>query len=82
MSKETKEVATCRGCGKELIGNPYYMGGNAYHPQTKERCKINFYGGFVCCEECDKIANYEQESSFPGNRMPPYSAYSNKNKAQ
>lgn len=80
MSKE--EVATCRGCGKELKGKPYYMGGTAYHPRTNERCKVNFYGGFVCSDKCDKRASYELEASMPGNRMPPYSAYSNTKKAK
>lgn len=80
MSNE--EVVECRGCRRVLKGKPYYMGGSAYHPVTNERCKVNFYGGFVCSDECDKRANYEQESSFPRNRMPPYHLYTNRNKAE
>jgi hypothetical protein len=80
MSNE--EVAICRGCKKVLKGKPYYMGGSAYHPRTNERCKVNFYGGFVCSDECDKRANYELERSMPGNVMPPYHLYTNTKKAQ
>ncbi len=43
-----QETAICRGCGKILNGKPYYMGGDAYDPVTKERARVNFYGGFVC----------------------------------
>jgi hypothetical protein len=77
-----EEKATCRGCNKELNGKPYYMGGQAYHPRTNERCKVNFYGGFVCSDECDKRANYDHEASMPGNRMPPYNSYTYRNKAK
>lgn len=62
-----EEVATCRGCGKILNGKPYYMGGQAYHPKTNERCKVNFYGGFVCSQECDKQASLELERTMPGH---------------
>lgn len=65
MSNE--EVATCRGCKKILKGKPYYMGHPAYHPDTNERCKVNFYGGFVCCENCDRQASLELERSMPGH---------------
>lgn len=60
------EVAVCRGCGRVLDGKPYYMGGDAYHPVTKERCPKNYYGGFVCSEDCDRRACVEQLSSMPG----------------
>lgn len=63
----TEEKATCRGCGRELIGKPYYMGGNAYHPVTKELCKVNFYGGFVCGSACDWNASLELERTMPGH---------------
>lgn len=65
MSNEEK--ATCRGCKKELKGKPYYMGGPAYHPDTNERCKVNFYGGFVCSEACDRRASLELERTMPGH---------------
>lgn len=72
LSKElkisnTEETATCRGCGKKLNGKPYYMGGQAYHPVTNERCKVNFYGGFVCSETCDRNSSLELERTMPGH---------------
>ena len=60
------EVAACRNCGMTLIGLPYYKGGAAYHPETKERCKINFYGGYVCSHNCDIKASTSLEMSMPG----------------
>ena len=66
-NNELEEKATCRGCKKELIGNPYYMGGGAYHPKTKERCKVNFYGGYVCSPECDRRSSLELERTMPGH---------------
>lgn len=62
-----EETATCRGCGKALIGKPYYMGGGAYIPGTMERCKVNFYGGYVCSSACDKNASLELERTMPGH---------------
>lgn len=64
-----KEIATCRGCGKILKGKPYYMGGAAYDPETNQSCKVNFYGGYVCSENCDLKSSREQEGSMPGNIM-------------
>lgn len=61
------EKATCRCCGKELVGKPYYMGGHAYIPETMERCKVNFYGGFVCSRLCDKQASLDLERTMPGH---------------
>ena len=58
-------VATCRGCGRALNGKPYYMGGDAFHPVTGERCPISYYGGYVCSEDCDRRSLYEMESIFP-----------------
>lgn len=63
------EVATCRGCGKVLKGKPYYMGGTAYNHSTNEAAKVNFYGGYVCSQQCDIRACRELESSMPGNIM-------------
>lgn len=60
------ETAVCRGCGMELMGKPYYMGGLAYHPRTGEQCKINFYGGFVCSHWCDRRSSKELEDDMPG----------------
>lgn len=67
MKNKTDEVATCRGCGRELIGKPYYMGGGAYMPKTMEPCKVNFYGGYVCSPACDKNASLELERTMPGH---------------
>jgi len=63
--------AVCRNCGKILIGKAYHLGGQAYHPVTKKRCPANYYGGFVCCEECDRQASVEQEASMPGGGGRP-----------
>jgi hypothetical protein len=62
------EVATCRNCGKVLIGKPYYMGGDAYIPGPKrERAPVNFYGGYVCSYECDRRASLALERTMPGH---------------
>lgn len=66
-TKEVTEYAECRGCGLKLNGTPYYMGGCAYHPVTGERCKVNFYGGYVCSEHCDRESSQELEDSMPGH---------------
>jgi hypothetical protein len=67
----TEETAVCRGCGKQLVGPPYYMGKRAgqsvYDPVTKEDAKVNFYGGYVCSEACDYRASLELEQSMPGH---------------
>jgi hypothetical protein len=34
-----------------------------------ERAKVNFYGGYVCSDICDKRASYDLEESMPHNRM-------------
>jgi hypothetical protein len=60
-------VATCRGCRRVLRGKPYYMGGNAYDPETGEQCKKNHYGGYVCSFSCDYRAVVDLESSMPGH---------------
>lgn len=61
-----EETARCRHCARPLRGKPYYMGGPAFHPISKEQCKVNYYGGFVCSESCDLRASLELESSMPG----------------
>jgi len=66
-TKEVTENAECRGCRMELRGTPYYMGGSAYHPITGEMCKVNFYGGYVCSESCDRRSSQELEDTMPGH---------------
>jgi hypothetical protein len=61
------ENAVCRGCGVVLKGKPYWRGGNAYHPRTGEKCKINHYGGYVCSRSCDFRSSLELERSMPGH---------------
>lgn len=72
----TEAVAICRYCKKTLNGKPYYMGGNAYDPVTNKRCKVNFYGGFVCSEQCDKNASLELERTMPGHSQSYLSSFS------
>lgn len=67
MTAAREETATCRGCGRKLIGKPYWAGGQAYHPETRERAKVNSYGGFVCSYRCDVKAALELEQSMPGH---------------
>lgn len=61
-----EEKAKCRGCGKELLGKPYHLGGYAYDPETGKQAKLNFYGGYVCSYQCDVRACLEMSSSMPG----------------
>ena len=51
-----EEKAECRGCEMELIGKPYYLGGQARHPKTNKLCEVSFYGGFVCSVDCEREA--------------------------
>lgn len=62
----SEDVAVCRGCGLELRGKPYYLGGSAYHPRTGETAKVCHYGGYVCSRSCDIRACLDLESSMPG----------------
>lgn len=62
----TNEHAICRGCGRPLQGKPYYMGGSAYIPETGKRAPVNYFGGFVCSESCDRRVCLEMLSSMPG----------------
>lgn len=67
IANESVEVhAECRGCARRLIGKPYYMGGPAYIPETRERARVNFFGGFVCSLACDRRVSLGQLSSMPG----------------
>lgn len=61
--------AECRNCKRLLRGKAYYLGGQAYHPETREQCKVNKYGGFVCSDLCDARATYDLEASMPYNVM-------------
>lgn len=61
------ETVKCRHCGLKLNGQPYFMGGSAYHPRTGERCKVNHYGGYVCSRECDYRASLDLERTMPGH---------------
>jgi len=63
------ESPKCRNCGLVLKGKPYHLGSLAYHPVTGERCKSNYYGGWVCSKDCDYRASVELEKSMPGG-MP------------
>lgn len=63
----TDDEPVCRGCGLVLIGSPYWKGGSAYHPRTRERAQACHYGGWVCSEQCDRRATIEQEASMPGS---------------
>lgn len=67
MTDKNVETAECRGCGTPLRGKPYYMGGDAYHPKTGNKAKVNHYGGFVCSEDCDRRSHLALEQSMPGN---------------
>lgn len=66
MSAEEKDVATCRGCRRQLKGHDYRYGGSAYHPETGKRCPSNHFGGFVCSESCDRRVILSMLSSMPG----------------
>lgn len=66
MADDTK--ASCRHCGKELRGEPFYKGGIAYLPLPKGgRAPVNYYGGYVCSRSCDYRTSLELERSMPGH---------------
>lgn len=69
VSEGKTEKAKCRGCGMTLNGKPYYTGGNAYNPIDGERCKVNYYGGFVCSSACDYNSSLRLEQSMPGHGL-------------
>lgn len=62
------EKAECRGCKRELIGKPFYMGGCAYLPGTMRRCPANHFGGYVCSPDCDRRVSLSVEGSMPGHQ--------------
>ena len=47
------DKATCRGCGRELDGAPYYTGKPAYFPETGAPAVAHYFGGWVCSANCD-----------------------------
>ena len=65
------EHATCRHCGKVLIGKNYCFGGAAHIPNAQgglgARAPINYYGGYVCSRSCDYRASLSLEESMPGH---------------
>lgn len=69
MTEFKYEGAECRHCGAQLIGKPYFMGGNAYLPPERGgwQARVNHYGGFVCSENCDYQAALRLEQSMPGH---------------
>ncbi len=68
----TNEKATCRGCGRVMIGEPYYTGKPAWIMDHKRygliRAPSCHYGGHVCSEDCDRRACGELEGTMPGCR--------------
>lgn len=54
----------------ELIGTPYFMGGEARHPKTNEVCFVNFYGGYICSDECDRMSTERQKRSIDDHNDP------------
>lgn len=81
------ETAMCRGCGRELDGKPFYMGGSAYVPGTKTRSRpygvqalSHFYGGYVCSASCNRrvfteMSGHSVWSSDDAQRMRDGDAY-------
>ena len=60
------EIATCRGCGAVLKGEPYYKGKPAFL-SNGDQAQVCHYGGFVCSYNCDYKATLELEQSMPGH---------------
>lgn len=62
--------AECRGCGRKMLGEPYYTGKGAWITQSKRygliRAPSCHYGGYVCSERCDRRACGDLEGSMPG----------------
>ena len=65
------DQATCRHCGKLLLGKDYCLGGAAYIPDADgrpgKRAPSNYYGGYVCSRDCDYQAALALERSMPGH---------------
>ena len=56
--------AKCRGCGKALKGTAYHLGGPAYDPVTGKQVKVNFYGGYICSDNCDRTVCLTMSASI------------------
>jgi hypothetical protein len=56
----------CRGCRKLLAGTGK-PGSQVHDPTTRIPAKWNWYGGWVCCEQCDYNSSLELERSMPGH---------------
>ena len=70
-----EQTAECRNCGMKLVGEPFHLAKNiARHPKTGDQCKINYYGGYVCSESCDRAATRKQDRSID-EHMDPFGAY-------
>ena len=67
VTKRVREKATCRHCGKSLIGDAYQYGGHAHHPDKGGQVKTCHYGGFVCSVDCDYSTTLKLEGSMPGH---------------
>jgi len=63
----SEDKPRCRGCGRTLLGSPYYTGKPAYAPESPGlELPTNHYGGHVCSRRCDVSATLELEGSMPG----------------
>ena len=64
------EKAECRGCGRQLEGEPFHTGKPAWIMNHRRygliRAPACHYGGHVCSERCDRKACLELEGSMPG----------------
>ena len=71
MNELIEDPATCRHCGRILIGREYCRGGDAYipnaHGRPGRRAPVNYYGGYVCSRRCDYEAALALEQSMPGH---------------
>lgn len=65
---EEAKTAECRSCKRVLRGEPYYRGKSAYFPLDMGggRVPVNYYGGFVCSENCDRRICLDMQNSMPG----------------
>lgn len=59
----------CRNCKKQLRK---YDPVTACDEKTRKLAKTSFYGGFVCCYDCDKSVIICMESSMPGAGICKY----------
>lgn len=68
---DIEDRATCRNCGRVLLGRNYCYGGRAGIPDADGRylrdAPRNYYGGYVCSRSCDYRACLDLERSMPGH---------------